>query len=518
VEGQKFNLSRPNSEQTVSLNSLSDNRTIWYVLSICLVVYIFSAKGHTEVADTVFSYKTAQAIVTRGQLDIPHEPPNTLTAPDGRDYSKYGFGLPLYYLPFAAAAQSLSRFTALPFKVAVEFLISFANIPFALLALLIFGKLLRLFGVTEAGAALLVLGLGLGTLAWRYAVYDFSEAMQMALLLAAVYAVIRGTPRTLAIGGLAFAWLFLVKLIYAAFFPVLLAYLLTRPGNLRQRMQRAALFMFPFVLAGCFACWLNFIRFGNPLESGYGTDATNFIPSQIWYTLPRLLGSLDKGLLVFCPILLLGLNGWREFVRRHQPEATLCAALILENLLLIAAYYWWKGDWSWGPRYLVPFIPLWLLPSAFVYLRWWSRKRLWVFALVTAISTVAQIPGILVSEMELHDVKLVVLTPQERPFAPSDFTAAWIFLKHKLVVRNEVYRLSEFDVPGERELNLTPHRSFLGLDLWTELIAREFKKPALRWLPLVGAVAIGCLAVPLGKTFKTELAGAGVARPRPAPC
>ena len=42
------------------------------VLTVCLLVYIFSAKGYIQVSDTSFSLQTAQAIVTRGRLDIPY--------------------------------------------------------------------------------------------------------------------------------------------------------------------------------------------------------------------------------------------------------------------------------------------------------------------------------------------------------------------------------------------------------------------------------------------------------------
>ena len=57
------------------------------VLTVCLLVYIFSAKGYIQVSDTSFSLQTAQAIVTRGRLDIPYVEPYTLRGPDGRSYS-----------------------------------------------------------------------------------------------------------------------------------------------------------------------------------------------------------------------------------------------------------------------------------------------------------------------------------------------------------------------------------------------------------------------------------------------
>jgi len=319
------------------VSELLGKRMFRQVLTVCM----FSAKGYIEVSDTSFSLQTAQAIVTRGQLDIPYVEGNTLRGPDGRSYSKYGLGLPLYYVPWVAASDALSSFAGLPAHELAEFLLSFANIPFAMLTLVLFAKLLKLFGVTEGYAWLFPLGLG--TLTWRYAGYDFSEGMQMGLLISAVYGVIRGTPKAIMIAGGGFAGLFLVKLVYAAFFPLFLGYLITPPRELRHRIRSAALFTFPFVLACCFIAWLNVVRFGNPLESGYGSEASQFIPFQLWYTVPQVLGSLEKELFIFCPILILGVFGWKEFASRYRPEAVRCSGLLVGNLVLAGAWYSWEG-------------------------------------------------------------------------------------------------------------------------------------------------------------------------------
>src|ERR1700689_1951126 len=107
-----------------------DNRILWYLLLICLVIYVFSAKGYVAVPDTGYSIRTAQAIVERGQLDIPYGEGGTLKAPDGRSYSKYGIGLPLYFVPIVVTGNTLAKVTGLPADEMIGFLISFANIPF----------------------------------------------------------------------------------------------------------------------------------------------------------------------------------------------------------------------------------------------------------------------------------------------------------------------------------------------------------------------------------------------------
>lgn len=476
----------------------------WYVCSICLLAYLFSAKGYLEIPDSFYSIETAQAIVTRGQLEIPYAAGYTSQGSGGRSYSKYGIGLPLYYLPVVVAGDALAHGPGVPAEQLIGFLLSFANIPFAILTLVVFDRLLRQFAAPRAFTVICLLGLGLGTLAWRYACYGFSEGMQMGLLILTVYALIRRTPRAIFAGAIAFAWLFLVKQVYVAYLPVLLAYLITRPEELWSRIRKTALFVAPFLLAVAFDLWLNYVRFGSAFESGYGSEAGQFYPLQIWRTIPLLLGSLDKGLLIYCPILVLGFFGWRAFARQHRAEAILCGALLAVNLMAAAAWHSWEGGWCWGPRFLVPAIPLWLLPAAFLYEWRRSGKLRWTLAIAISISVVTQIPGVLVADREIHMIKQGFLTPAEQASAPSDYVAAWILLKHKLVFGNEIYRTSELHVPGDRELDLSNSLMWNGLNLWTEHIGRLQKDSGLRWYPLFGLVMIGYLAVQLRRALKAS--------------
>jgi len=465
------------------------------------LVYLISAKGNLEVEDTRYSVETAQAILS-GHLAIPYSQDYTLRGPDGASYSKYGIGLALYYVPWVAVSNTVLRVVHRPSLELTTFLLSFANIPFALLTLILFNKLLKLFAVAGVSTWLLPLALGLGTLAWHYAVSDCSEEMQMCFLLMTVYGVVRGTSRAIVLAGVGFAALFLVKLLYVAFLPLFLCYLLARTGDLRGRIRNAALFAFPFVLAGGAVGWLNAVRFGNPLESGYGNEAHRFFPSQIWHTVPLLLGSLDKGLFIFSPILVIGLFGWRQFASRYRREALLCGGLLLCNLLLAGAWYEWAGGWSWGPRFLVPLVPLWLLPAAFWLEREPSRARYWIFVAWMLASILVQIPGVVVKDNEIQIIKQKQLTEQERASAPSDYVTACLLLWHKLGGRNEIYRAADFHAPSDRELDLTRYSTFNGLNVWTEQVARRMKIPDLRWLPLLALTMVGYLAIQIGLRFR----------------
>ncbi len=465
------------------------------LLAIVLVVYAFSAKGHIQVSDTTFSVRTAEAILTSGRLEIAPEGRYTFTASDGRSYSKYGIGLPLYLLPLVAAGRGSAAIAGLPPAEVIGFLISFASIPFSLLSLILLNLLLQRLGVAVNSAQWLMVALGLGTLCWRYACYDVSEAMQMGLLLLAAYGVIRGDTRHVTAGGLGFAGLVLVKVVYAAFLPVFLAFLLAPPPRGGTRTGRAALFASPVLLALCTIAILNHARFASILETGYGEEAYEFSLAQLWYAIPSLFFTLDNGLFVFCPVAILGVLGCRAFVRRCPREGALCGAIVALNLIIAGTWHSWEGRWVWGPRFLVPAIPFWLLPIAFWLGPRPTRARFATAGAVTLFSMLLQIPGILVKDQEIHHIRYVMLTPWEQKSFPPDSVAVYVLLWHKLSQGDEVYHASEFGIPGDRQLDVSFAQSFAGLNLWTEHAARRFHAPGLRWLPALGLLVSGCLAL-----------------------
>jgi hypothetical protein len=79
-----------------------------------------------------------------------------------------------------------------------------------------------------------------------------------------------------------------------------------------------------------------------------------------------LLVSLGKGLLWYCPLLLLALVLWPRFLARRRAEALLALGIVAPSLVVFGTYPVWWGGICWGPRYLVPLLPLLLLPLAFL--------------------------------------------------------------------------------------------------------------------------------------------------------
>ncbi len=89
--------------------------------------------------------------------------------------------------------------------------------------------------------------------------------------------------------------------------------------------------------------------------------------------LGRFLAGRYRGLFFLAPVVALGAVGLALVVRRPDTRAAggAAAAIVLYYVLFNAAYFYWDGGWSYGPRHLSPgiaFLALGLAPL-------WTRAR-----------------------------------------------------------------------------------------------------------------------------------------------
>jgi hypothetical protein len=167
------------------------------------------------------------------------------------------------------------------------------------------------------------------------------------------------------------------------------------PRSARALVARLvpATLAFVLPLAGCAALllWHNAARFGSPLNSGYSDEG---FTTPLYVGLYGLLFSSGKSIFLYAPPVLLGLPGLAWLWRRRPAEALLAGGVGLVTLLYSAAWWAWYGGWSWGPRFLVPVLPLLILPIGAVLLaRGWAR---WALALLAAAGVAVQALGVLI--------------------------------------------------------------------------------------------------------------------------
>ena len=313
-----------------------------------------------KVSDGRQTIGTAVAIAETGGIGLGKGAPRGVER-ENDAVSRYGMGASLAQLPAALLAPAVERRFG-PGSSQPLFLLA----PFAavLLAAAAAGGIARLAGAPAALQGLAILLCALGSPLGSYATSDFSEALQAAalggaLLLALASSRGGASPRAAraAFGaGLAAGGALLVKSSLAAAAPFLLLPLLAPAAG---RARRLALSLAGAALP-C-AAWAAFEihRFGR-LFAGYeGEGFTHPLPDGLW----RLLVGPNRGLVLFFPALLLAAAGLARALRRADDAplrlAAAGSALASAAILVTAAAWWaWHGVGGWGPRLLVPAVPL----------------------------------------------------------------------------------------------------------------------------------------------------------------
>jgi hypothetical protein len=164
------------------------------------------------------------------------------------------------------------------------------------------------------------------------------------------------------------------------------------PGHRRRALGFSLLWTSLVLVFVSTVAIYNVARFGSALETGYGDEATRLTTAP-WVGLAGLLISPGKGILWYAPPLLLAIVGWRALARRRCDVAGLALAVGAGPLLLASVYYQWHGGGSWGPRLLLPILPVALLGAGEVL----ERARRGMRSALVATGVVAVAGGLVVA-------------------------------------------------------------------------------------------------------------------------
>ena len=382
------------------------------ILLFLFSVYLLSYSGALHSSDGQAMFSVSESLVRRGSYDINQIRWMGLQqgtfGPDGNLYCRKGVGTSLAALPLTWLGLVVPYWGVVQAAMLLNPLVTAATGTILFL-------LVRRLGYAARTAVLTALVFGLGTIAWPYAKYFFSEPLTGLCLMAAAYFVFLPDtegPRYLPYGaslaagfclGLAVATRFANAVLIPIYLSVLIIPLLRRRGSLDRSRLRSnlalvvqvtwkdmLLFALPIVLWGALMALYNYARFGDPLSTGYLPEESFSAPWLLGIV--GLLVSPAKGLIFFCPVLIAALAALPSFFRRHRPEAALVALVSLSYVLLYGKWFMWHGGFAWGPRFLLPIIPLLCVPLAPLLERLSGLMRTGFWALF-ALSSAIQVLG-----------------------------------------------------------------------------------------------------------------------------
>lgn len=199
---------------------------------------------------------------------------------------------------------------------------------------------------------------GTATLALPYSQTLFGEPLAALLLILAVISAHRyqshNDIRDAVLAGLCTGLCAGINTIYILFLAVVGEYVL----HARWHRRVLLAFIAPAGLIGLMLLGYNTVRFGNPFEAGY------YFAEGEGFTRPVLLGlyglffSPYRGLMWYSPILWLAVPGILLLRRRDRVLAFRIFVMVLTIALMFAGWWSWDGGVVWGPRFMIPAIPL----------------------------------------------------------------------------------------------------------------------------------------------------------------
>ncbi len=275
-----------------------------------------------------------------------------------------------------------------PFRLAhsVSLLSCIALVP-------LFYRAARLLQVPARRALVAAALFGITNPVWPYSKRFFSEPLSAALILGTFVGVLawwRSKDRVgFALGLLCFALLPLNNLVL--------------PATLGASLGLAMLFRrdwdgLGWLVAACavgalLALFAARLQFGAFVLSGYSNERFTFDTLE---GLRGLLLGWGRSIFLFAPLLILSMLGLPALLRREFDAGLALVATLLLSLLVIASWWAWYGGVCWGPRLLLPILPMCSIGAAlFVEACGEGRRawRGWVAAPVVLFGLYVQVMG-----------------------------------------------------------------------------------------------------------------------------
>ena len=371
------------------MTEISNKTSAWWIGVFFLSCYLLIAGGHYG-GDGFWSYLTAESLVLDGDLVLGDRPflipemQNQFTKSEGggvtgavgRRHSLYGLGLALLEIPFYLVGFGLAIFLpGIPKDYITMFTVSMTNVFVTATSCVVFFWFASRF-YHKRSTLLWITGVfGLGSFAFPYASYGFSEPLLGLCFLGASaglhHYARHKTASPLVWSGILLGLAVLTKIYSVIAIPIFAGYLwlACKPTSTKELTRVLVCFVAPVCLFGLLVAWYNYARFGGIFKTGYHlvdfSKLDGFLSYSPFYVLTGLYGLLvssGRGLILFFPAAVLAPLALVRFSRSQRLEALLFASLICEHLLFFAGYINWDGGSSWGPRFLLVILPFLVLP------------------------------------------------------------------------------------------------------------------------------------------------------------
>jgi hypothetical protein len=405
-----------------------ERRASLYLFSLVFSVYLLTTSGTTTFVtlDGLVRLEVVSRIMSESRLDVPARfgAGFALRGTDGKFYDPHELGHALFSVPFYFVGQSAGN---------PKFFLSLLN-PLALaLTAVIFYRLSLAVGYSLSTSVTLTLILALCTQLWPESKSPFDHSLETLFCLLAFYNAYQhcktGTNSSLIASGY-FMGLALMTRTTSVLCGFSLCLLITaearqtrRGKGLARILRKVGPFLLGLLPGLAVALGYNAFRFGSVLTTGYARwsqfHQVDLFSYPMWKGLLGLLLSPGKGLLLYCPIVVMSILAYKRFFVRKKGLALVLISLVFPYLMFLSTYVAWHGDFAWGPRYLTVLLPFLILPLGMSLEEGWCQpllQRITLWGLV-ALSFLIQLMAVTI------DMNVFSLRAQTAGVLSPDF--AW---------------------------------------------------------------------------------------------
>lgn len=271
------------------------------------------------------------------------------TAPDVSElpeYSTHPYGIAFISAPFLFPFRNTEYVE--PAALLMSALVT-------IIAVFLFRSLLRLFSSNNLAINVITTLAFLGTPLWHYGRTMFNESWLAMFTVAAVYFALKGRRSHKAyyqiLAGFSVALGMLMKPVFLIVaVPVIILFLFRK-----ELKYTLVISIFPMVSI-LIVLYLNYIISGSVFRGPQDFEIGNLFKGVV-----GLLFSLKAGLFLYAPITIIGLLLFPGFIKKYGMEALVIGTVFVVYFLLMALWTCWWGGHCYGPRLIVPVIPLLLV-------------------------------------------------------------------------------------------------------------------------------------------------------------
>jgi hypothetical protein len=412
------------------------------IFLLFLALFALTTSGHIYTIDSYLNFAVTDAIGSRGTLEIPRFM-MTVEGTGGHHYSKLGIGqsiagLPLYWLgcfaervgPGHPAFRAYSKTFTVPHEAgpitgepqtlvrvsdkegARVFFTTLTNALVMAAVCVVFWGLLKDFGLSRPGALWGTLLVAFATPLWIYSRDLFAEPM-FALSLLGTFRLLHDptgideansgqASHRVAVAGALSCLGILARLSYLPIVALFAVYIVVTSRDKAAGVRRALRYGLYCLPALVVIALLNLRRFGGVTLTGYHTAFDKGFSVPLADGLRWNLLSPYRSIFLYAPPVALFFVGLKRFAHRYRAQLILVTSIVLLMLIMYSKWWAWHGGWCWGPRFLVPIMPLMIVPGLAVM----DRYRKWLLPVGIALGVLGfccQLGGITVNYTAIYD-------------------------------------------------------------------------------------------------------------------